>query len=270
MRQCYAVTRIAPALSYDMPAAQGLAIVTGSSSGIGNAVALRLLHEGWDVIGVARRDPFIANAAYRHVTLDLADLAAVAATFEREVAPLVSDDRRRRIGLVNNAALIGQLETIDRTDPAQMLAVYAVNVVAPAWLMGFVARHTPKESALRIVNISSGAAQRPTPGLGEYVGSKAALRMTTLNAATDFDSRALHARMTHNAALLSYSPGTVDTPMQVEARTQAPDKFPAVSMFKGFHDQGQLVPVEKPAAEIVAFLNSTNPPRVAERRLGDT
>ncbi len=252
-----------------MPAAQGLAIVTGTSSGIGHTVALRLLDEGWDVIGVARRDAFIPNAAYRHVKLDLADLGAVTATFEREVAPLVSDDRRRRIGLVNNAALIGQLATIDKTDPTQMLAVYAVNVVAPTWLMGFVARHAPKESALRIVNISSGAAQRPTPGLGEYVGSKAALRMTTLNAATDFDSRALHARMTHNVAVLSYSPGTVDTPMQVEARSQKPDEFPAVTMFKGFHDQGKLVPVEQPAAEIAAFLESSNPPKVAERRLGD-
>ncbi len=122
-----------------------LAIVTGTSTGIGNAVALRLLHEGWDVIGVARRDPMIPNAAYRHVKLDLADLAAVTATFEREIAPLVSDDRRKRLGLVNNAALIGQLATVDKTDPAKMLAAYAVNVVAPTWLMGFMARHTPRD-----------------------------------------------------------------------------------------------------------------------------
>ncbi len=93
--------------------------------------------------------------------------------------------------------------------------------------------------------------------------------MATLNAAADFESRALRTRMTHDVALLSYSPGTVDTPMQVEARSQKADEFPAVTMFKGFHDQGQLVPVEQPAADIVAFLNSDRPPKVAERRLGD-
>ncbi len=252
-----------------MPSADRLAIVTGTSTGIGHAVALRLLHDGWDVIGVARRDPLIPNAAYRHVALDLGDLAAVTATFEREIAALVSDDRRKRIGLVNNAALLGQLATVDRCDPARTLAAYAVNVVTPNWLMGFVARHAPRDCALRILNVSSGAAQRPTPGLGDYVGTKAALRMATLNAAADFESRALHARMTHDVALLSYSPGTVDTPMQVEARSQKAAEFPAVTMFKGFHDQGALVPVERPAAEIAAFLLSDHPPKVAERRLGD-
>ncbi len=252
-----------------MPSNARLAIVTGSSSGIGHAVALGLLDAGWDVIGVARRDAFIPNAAYRHVKLDLGDLAAVTATFEREIAALVSDDRRKRLGLVNNAAVIGQLTTVDKTDPAQMLAAYAVNVVAPSWLMGFMARHAPRTSALRIVNISSGAAQRPTPGLGAYVGTKAALRMATFNAAADFESRVMQARMTHDVALLSYSPGTVSTPMQVEARSQSADEFPAVTMFKGFHDKGQLVPVEQPAAEIVAFLQSDHPPKAAERRLGD-
>ncbi|MGH7669498.1 MAG: SDR family NAD(P)-dependent oxidoreductase [Gemmatimonadaceae bacterium] len=252
-----------------MPTAHRLAIVTGTSSGIGHAVALALLNDGWDVIGVARRDPLIPNAAYRHITLDLADLGALTATFEREIAALVSDDRRQRLGLVNNAARIGQLSTIDKTDPASMLAAYAVNVVAPSWLMGFMARHTPRESALRIVNLSSGAAQRPTPGLGIYVGTKAALRMASLNAAADFDSRALRAHMTHDVAVLSYSPGTVDTPMQVEARSQKPEEFPAVTMFKGFHEQGQLVPVERPAAEIVTFLESDKAAKAAERRLGD-
>lgn len=252
-----------------MPSADRLAIVTGTSSGIGNAAAYQLLSHGWDVIGVSRRDTTFMNAAYRHVKLDLADLAAVTATFEREIAPLISDDRRRRIGLVNNAALIGRLGTIDGTDAAEMLTVYAVNVVAPTWLMGFMARHAPRDAALRILNVSSGAAQRPTPGLGEYVGTKAALRMTTLSAAADFESKAMRERTPGNVALLSYSPGTVDTPMQVEARSPSADQFPAVTMFKGFYDQGQLVSVDQPARDIVAFLESEHPPKVAERRLGE-
>ncbi len=245
-----------------------LAIVTGTSTGIGRAVAALLLDRGWEVVGVARRDAEIRHAGYRHFALDLADLQATTATFERDVARLVSDPARTRIGLVNNAALIGRLGTIDGTNAHEMLRVYAVNVVAPTWLMGFVARHAPRDAAVRILNVSSGAAQRPTPGLGEYVGTKAALRMTTLSAAADFESRAMRARTANDVALLSYSPGTVDTPMQVVARGPSPDEFPAVPMFKAFHDKGELVPPEAPAREIAEFLESANPPKVAEHRLG--
>ena len=49
-----------------------------------------------------------------------------------------------------------------------------------------------------------------------------------------------------------------------------PDVFPAAAMFRGFHDNGQLVPPEVPAEEIVAFLESQAPPRVAERRRGES
>jgi len=253
-----------------LPKSERIAIVTGTSSGIGLAVAKLLLEHGWNVLGVARHDPGLDHGSYTHLTLDLSDVRAVASAFEREAAPLVSAGGTRRVGLVNNAAVVGRLGTVDGTDPGEALGVYAVNVVAPIWLMGFVARHTPPDGALRILNVSSGAAERAIPGIGEYGGSKAALRLATFAAAADFGSEPLRRRMTSDVAVLSYSPGTVDTPMQVQARSASADTFPAAPMFKGFHENGQLVPAEAPAEEIVEFLESDDPPRVAERRLGDS
>lgn len=253
-----------------MSSSERLAIVTGTSSGIGRAVATLLLEHGWDVVGASRRDAAIDHAAYRHVTLDLSDMDALTATFERDVAPLVSGDGRRRVGLVNNAALTGRLGTVEGTDAREALKVYAVNVVAPVWLMGFVARHTPRDGALRILNVSSTAAEHAIAGIGEYGGTKAALRLATLAAAADFDSEPLRGRMTSDCGVLSYSPGTVDTPMQVKTRSASPDVFPAAPMFRGFHESGQLVAPEVPAAEIVAFLESKEPPRASERRRGDS
>lgn len=246
-----------------------LAIVTGDSSGIGRAVARQLLAAGWDVLGVARRTPDLSNPRYRHLTLDLANLAELTAAFERDVAPRLRDPAVSRVGLVNNAALIGSATTIDRTDAPQLLTVYAVNVVAPTWLTGFVIRHARRDCATRIVNVSSGAAVRANPGMGEYSGTKTALRMMSMSAAADLASEPLAAHAPSDVAVLSYAPGTVDTAMQAAVRSRPADEFPSAPMFVQWHAQGALSPPDAPAAEIVRFLQSNGQPPFAERRLGE-
>jgi len=62
-----------------------LALVTGTSSGIGAAVARQLLEHGWQVVGVARRTPKFPGANYQHLALDLADLSGAAAEIERQM-----------------------------------------------------------------------------------------------------------------------------------------------------------------------------------------
>lgn len=175
-----------------------IAIVTGTSSGIGAALTAQLLSRGWDVLGVARRTPAIANPRYRHLALDLSDVPAV----------------------------------------------------------------------VRIVNVSSGAAVHPVPGLAEYCGSKAALRMTGMVLAAELDTRDRPPGGATDVAILSYAPGTVDTPMQATARSHTADVFPSADMFKSFAKQGVLVPPTAPAADIVRFLESAHQPRFAEERLG--
>jgi hypothetical protein len=70
-----------------------------------------------------------------------------------------------------------------------------------------------------------------------------------------------------DAAILSYEPGVVETDMQRYARSRSPEEFPWVSMFQDFAARGLLVPAERPAAEIVAFLESDGQAAFAERRL---
>jgi NAD(P)-dependent dehydrogenase (short-subunit alcohol dehydrogenase family) len=247
--------------------ARKLAIVTGTSSGVGLAAATRFLERDWNVIGVSRRASSHTNARYRHLRLDLSDVESVTSAFERDVAPTLHDEWSR-IALVNNAASAALLGPIERLNATDLVALYVLNLAAPVWCMGFVSRHAPKSAAVRIVNVSSGAAVQGFAGLGGYGSSKAGLRMAGMVLAAEWESTVPDAPTRSNAAILSYEPGTVDTPMQEAARSYSKADFPWVGMFTAMHDRGVLVPPEAPAAEIVAFAESDGLPTFNERRLG--
>ena len=67
------------------------AVVTGSSSGIGEAIARRLLAGGWRVTGLDRAPPVIALPAFETIRVDLTDRVARAAAIARldDVAAIV-------------------------------------------------------------------------------------------------------------------------------------------------------------------------------------
>src|SRR4051812_50108447 len=83
--------------------AERFALVTGTSAGIGAAVARQLVANGWHVMGIARRAGRI-DGDYRHVTADLADVGAAAPIIERELAARLGGPGWGRVGLGENAA----------------------------------------------------------------------------------------------------------------------------------------------------------------------
>jgi NADP-dependent 3-hydroxy acid dehydrogenase YdfG len=67
-----------------------VALVTGSTSGVGEAVAGVLLEHGWRVLGIGRRHPSIEHAEYQHLRIDLGNTAELAPAIEREVHPILA------------------------------------------------------------------------------------------------------------------------------------------------------------------------------------
>jgi benzil reductase ((S)-benzoin forming) len=246
--------------------ADKIAVVTGTSSGVGAAVAGQLLQKGWQVVGIARRASVLKDPNFRQLSLDLSDVKESTTTIEREIAPLLSDRSWARLGLVNNAATAGDPRPIEKVAPNDLLRLYALNVVVPTWLMGFAVRHAQADASLRIVNVSSGAAVHAFPGLGGYGASKAALRMAGMILGQELASAERPAPC--DCAVLSYEPGVVDTEMQTGVRSHAKKEFPWVGTFVDFKRQGMLVRASVPAGEIVEFLESDGAPAFSERRLG--
>ena len=244
-----------------------VAIVTGTSAGLGEAVAQQLLERGWRVLGLARRPSPIAHERYRHIASDLATVATAPESIESQLREHLHNVSALRFGLVNNAAAPEGLMPIANLDPRAVARVYAVNVVAPMWLMGYAVRAAPSSAALRIVNVSSGAATTAFAGLATYGGSKAALRMGGMSLAREWDAPTSSAPAPRDAAILSYEPGVVETDMQRYARSRSPEEFPWVGMFLDFAERGVGVMPDRPARDIVRFLESDHQPAFAERRL---
>jgi len=241
------------------------ALVTGTSSGVGAATARALVARGWHVAGLARRDAPFVDARYEHIVADLGDLATLRQTVAPRIVERLQETGWSRVGLVNNAAMPGLLGPIEQMDLDGLAEVLAVNVIAPVWAMGLFTRSAPEKAPLRIVNVSTGAATRGFAGLGAYGASKAALRMTGMVLAAELELPRQGDR--RDIRILSYEPGTVDTPMQMHARTRSRETLPSVDLFVGFAARGALVSPTEPASEIAEFLEGGAGDAFEERRL---
>jgi benzil reductase ((S)-benzoin forming) len=246
--------------------AERLCVVTGTSSGIGLALAEALLARGWAVLGVARRPAPLAHPAYHHERVDLGDAAALEALCTGPLAAALARPGPGRLGLVNGAAVIGPAGPVAALTAAPLAHAFAVNAVAPLRLMGALLSGAAGRP-LRIVNLSSGAAHRAYAGWSAYCATKAALRLAGQVVAVEADAYPAGVGGPPDLSVVTYEPGVVDTAMQGEVRATPRAAFPALDRFLELHASGRLVDPARPAGEIADLLERDGAPRHEERRL---
>ena len=242
---------------------QKLAFVTGTSSGIGLSLVKQLVKDNWQVCGLSRRPAAFDAEGYTHLQFDLADLENLPGQVLENWQVMLDQQSWQTVALVNNAALIGALRWMHQTGATHLGRMFAVNAAAPAYLMGWLAKETDSSQSIRVVNISSGAAHTPFPGLGDYSATKAALRLSGQTLAKEFE---LEGRTAHQAAVLSYEPGVVDTAMQDQARATSPEDFPAHDAFVDFSEKGMLISPDLVIEDVQAFLESDPEKHFSESR----
>ncbi len=174
------------------------AVVTGAASGIGQAVARRLIDEGATVIAADLNEAGLAPLLEVGATSFVGDLASDA-------------DRDRLVALgggvdfLVNAAGIIRLKPILEFTVQDLRDIYAVNVEATWDLVSRIGRTMPSGGA--IVNLSSSSAKlATTTEAAVYASSKTAVLSITRSFAYAFASN----RVRVNAIC----PGIIDTPMQ--------------------------------------------------------
>jgi len=145
----------------------GAAVVTGASSGIGEAVARQLLASGRTVITLQRRPPRFSHERLLFYSVDLADAGAA-----RKIADEIAAGHAVRF-LVNNAG-VNRPGTLENTTVEDLDYAMAVNVRAAMVLTQAFAPGMRAAGFGRIVNISSRAAMGKT-GRTAYSAAKAGL-----------------------------------------------------------------------------------------------
>jgi 3-oxoacyl-[acyl-carrier protein] reductase len=184
-----------------------VALVTGASRGIGQAIAFRLAARGVTVAAAARGDHAGATVETIHerggqaeaVSLDVTDEAAV----QRVVADLLG--RHGRIDILINNAGITRDQLVLRMKREDWESVLATNLTSAFSCAKAVLRSMVKQQSGRIINVTSVVGQRGNGGQANYAASKAGLIGLTKALALEVASR----QITVNAV----APGLIDTDM---------------------------------------------------------
>lgn len=170
-----------------------VAVVTGASRGIGLGVAQRLVAEGAKVVITARNAEPLADAVEllggpAHATF-VAGRADDVAHQEETVAAAVATFGGLDV-LVNNTGINPVAGPVASTDPAAIAKTFAVNFTAAAgWVERARVAGLGSRPGAAVVNVASVAGLRPSPPIGVYGASKAALIHLTAELAIELAPR---------------------------------------------------------------------------------
>ena len=193
-----------------------VALITGASRGIGEAVARRFAAEGARLVLCARttagleevddriRGQCGEDAAPTLVTLDLADDDGI-----ERLAAAVAERFARLDIVIGNASLLGTMTPMHQIEAAEWHHVLAVNLTANWRLIRAFDPALRASDAGRAVFVTSGAARGPRPYWAGYAVSKAALESMVLSWAAENTQTTMRINL--------IDPGSTRTLMRAEA-----------------------------------------------------
>jgi len=201
-------------------------IITGGSKGIGSGIVQAYLAQGYQVFSIARSknsSPSFAEVA--QIEFDLSDSAGAAEQI-KQILLGIDQTIVKRIVLINNAGTLGQINTVDQLEPADIQQTINLNTVTPLVLSATFIHHTKNWAcAKKVINISSGAAYKPYYGWAVYCASKAAIDMMTKSIALEQEE------LVNGVNIMAIYPGVVDTDMQAQIRQSDEKSFKEIDRF---------------------------------------
>ncbi|MBX7547953.1 SDR family NAD(P)-dependent oxidoreductase [Streptomyces sp. NPDC004232] len=167
-----------------------VALVTGATSGIGAATAELLAERGAHVLvagrDAARGEAVVSGIRERGGKADFVAAELADAESARRLARKATDLGGGRVDILVNNAGIFPFGPTAQTSPADVDAVYDVNVKVPFHLVARIAPAMAERGSGAIVNVSTMVAEYGVAGVALYGSSKAALNLLTKAWAAEF------------------------------------------------------------------------------------
>jgi benzil reductase ((S)-benzoin forming) len=219
--------------------------ITGTSSGIGHALAATCLARGEQVFGCSRRSVDSLAGNYSHQLADFANLAAIPAALDALLGEVDSLDL-----VVLNAGILGRIDDLPKHSMPELKQIMDINLwsnkVVLDWLFERV-------SVKQVVAISSGAAVNGSRGWGGYSLSKAALNMLIKLAAQEHP----------DCHFQSLAPGLVYTHMQDVLGDIHDSRFPSLERIRATHGTDNMPTPEVLAPRLLQVIAELLPARVS-------
>jgi NAD(P)-dependent dehydrogenase (short-subunit alcohol dehydrogenase family) len=219
------------------------AVVTGASSGIGQAIAIALARAGADVAGLSlEKAPDTVEAVERHGrrAMMLVGDTSRPADVEGLAAAAVESFGRLDVWVNNAAQLL--VRPFLETDEETWASVLGSNLLGYVWGCRAAATRMVKAGGGRIVNISSAADVQPLANLSAYVAAKGGVVALTKALAVELAP--------HGITVNALAPGATDTPLNKNTYT--------ASVRAAYHERISLGRIGTPeeVADAALFLAS--------------
>jgi 3-hydroxy acid dehydrogenase / malonic semialdehyde reductase len=207
----------------------GIALITGATSGIGEAVALKLAMKGYDLIITGRRGSRLSTLAssiekdYKVRTLPLVFDVCSLVEVEKHLSNLPANWSNIDI-LVNNAGLAVGLNPIDKGIIEDWERMINTNVKGLLYVTKIISSYMTKRQIGHIINLCSIAGKEVYPNGNVYCATKHAVDAITKSTRIDL--------LPYNIRVSQICPGAVETEFS-EVRFKG-DKERAAKVYTGF------------------------------------
>jgi len=229
----------------------GFFLITGTSRGIGEALAQKILAKGNTVLGVARgQSDTLKFTKYHHLSFDLTDTSRISQIMEK-VDEVVDNQRFDFVCLVNNASAVEPLGSIEKCPASEIESHVRISLIAPMILTSlFIRKFADGRMRKKVAFITGGSAFTALPHESIYCGVKAGVTMFAQSVGLEQKDKE------YGFEVITIGPGMVDTYMHQVARSKNKEDYVWVEFAKQVFEEGKLQKPDEVAEKIYFILEN--------------